>query len=209
VHLFRGAVDRICDGKLRTAVEYRRNDRLYLDSERPPRARKFGLYEFPWQNAVPGAGVVVLSRPVFEEDDEERHLGSLRRALAAIRAANPGAIVIVRSVPPPHVDCNAVNALGDRAEPLRQPQPRGWLAARGLDAIASRNEALRLFLRVEFPGVLHMDVATSTALRIDGHVGGSECTFYAGVPGPSPLDNWARMLHNVLYLTERVRVGNF
>lgn len=210
VHLFRGAVDRICDGKVRAEVEYRRNDRLYLDSERAPRARKFGLYEFGWQDAVPGAGLVVLSRPVFEEADEERHLGSLRRALTAIRAANPGAIIIVRNVPPPHVNCDAVSALGpDRGEPLRQPQPRGWLAGRGLDAIASHNEALRLFLRLEFPGVLHMDVATSTALRVDGHTGGPDCTFYAGVPGPSPIDNWVRLLHNVLYMTERVRVGNF
>jgi hypothetical protein len=199
LNIFRGATSPICDVALATTVEFRRNDRLYVDGDRVPRLRSQGFWEFPWTAQVPSSGVVILARPVTTQSDSV-HFGTLRRALRHVRAANPRAVVVVRNVVPPHVDCDKA------AGPLHKRQPPGWLS-REAGASYGQNEALRLFLRTEFPGVLHLDVATSTALRPDGHAD-ARCTLYTP-PGeaPGPLDNWLRLLFNALHLVDMARLG--
>lgn len=198
-NIFRGATSAICDVELATTVEFRRNDRLYVDGDRVPRLRSHGYWEFPWTALVPRSDVVVLARPVKTQSDSV-YFATLRRTLRHVRAANPRAVVIVRNVVPPHVDCSKATG------PLYKRQPPGWLSH---EAAASygQNEALRLFLRTEFPGVIHLDVATSTALRPDGHAD-ARCTTYTP-PGesPGPLDNWVRLLFNALHLVDLARLG--
>lgn len=189
---FSGAVSRICDRHLATTVEYKRNDRLYVDGDRIPRARNQGFWEFRWIERVPQSEVVILSRPVTVQPDRV-YFATLRRALQRIRAANPRALVIVRNVAPPHVDCLAQGA------PLAKRQPEALLKRTGHDGIHGQNEALRLFLRTEFPGVLHLDIATPTSLRPDTHSSG-ECI---GYQSPGPVDHWVRLLFNALRLVER------
>ena len=189
---FTGGESEICDGRFRALVEYRRNDRLYLDGDNVPRNRAQGFYEYPWMDGISGAGLVVIARPVPTEPDE-RHFGNLRRALRVIRTANPKATIVVRSVVPPHIDC------AGKSDPLWQRQPSGWLRKEH-QAIYSQNEALRMFLRLEFPGVIHMDVTSSTSLRIDGHNG--DCL---GYQQPGPVDNWVRMLYNILELVKKAK----
>lgn len=192
--IFRGAVSRICDYALSTTVEYKRNDRLYPDGDRIPRARSQGFFEFPWMARVPESDIIILARPTTPQPDKV-HFGTLRRALQRVRAANPRALVIVRNVAPPHVGCLQAGT------PLTKRQPPALLAPTGRDRIYGQNEALRMFLRSEFPGVLHMDVAGPTALRPDMHSSG-ECV---GYQSPGPVDHWVRLLFNVLRALERAR----
>ena len=178
----------ICDGALATAAEFRRNDRLTWDTDKVKRARSKGFLEFPWtKHRIADAGVIVLARPVNPEPDDE-YFSRLRRTLSRLREANPQALVVVRNVVPPHVNCAGASA------PLAARQDPALLGEHAV--IDGQNEALRVFLRTEFPGVVHLDVATATALRPDMHVPG-DCRAYVA---PGPLDHWVRLLANVIEL---------
>ena len=75
-------------------------------------------------------------------------------------------------------------------EQLRNHPNYGW------QHFDRQNHIVQEFLRVYFPQVVYLDIATSTNLRIDSHVSKEDCYHYC-LPGP--VDTWVLFHYNVLY----------
>ena len=141
--------------------------------------------------------VIVNAGLHFQPDDVI--IPQYRAALSRITTALPHAIIVVRNTPPGHANCSKFTA--PLAEPQHAPLPYGWRA------LQPQNILIADLVEREFPSVLFMDVATSTALRGDMHVSSFmhpptdlDCVHYVE---PGPVDSWIRIHYNTLLANER------
>ena len=205
----------ICRGGARRArarqrLLFRRSDWLRPNAT-APFSFSWGanLVEEPWRaDAASGAwGVLLLNRGAHLQAEDGAFREGWRAALAAARAAAPGALIVARNTPPGHAGCaRARQPLTRRTPPPPPPHsPHGW------HHFPRQNEVLRALLRKDFPGVLLLDVAAPTAGRPDMHLGSAgkskDCLHYHLGPG-SPLEHWVRLLAAVLKLAQSMAEKN-
>ena len=139
-------------------------------------------------------GLIVVNSGAHMQADDV-FLPQVRAALAVITASHPSATVVWRNTPPGHANCSLIRA--PLLEPQHGPLPYDW------HELVRQNDLVASLIEREFPGVVYMDVATSTALRGDFHVSAmlhnpptnADCMHYIE---PGPMDHWIRTLYNVL-----------
>ena len=138
-------------------------------------------------------GLIVLNAGAHFQEDAEL-IPQVQAALTAVVAAHPDALVVWRNTPPGHRDC--ANMTSPLTEPQRGTLPFHW------DEFARQNALIAAMIEREFPRVMYLDVATSTALRGDFHKSAFEvppssrdCMHYMQ---PGPQDEWVRGLYNVM-----------
>jgi hypothetical protein len=115
--------------------------------------------------------------------------------IRAICAAYPGALVVWRNTPVGHPNCSRFTA------PISSPLPMAG-APFNWDEFTPQSAAVEAMLAAEFPTVIHLDVATATNLRPDGHAApknNADC-LHGRYDAPSVYDHWVRLLFNVLAL---------
>ena len=180
-------------GGQRVRLLWRRSDRLRIDFRRRFELKaNFG--EEQWVAESAAFRIIVLNRGAHFEADGLL-LRQLRTTLAYLTADRRDALVLVRTTPPGHPRCAGVHAPLKRYDPPLS-LPFHW------GEFERQNAAVRAMLAAEYPGVLLLDVAPSTAMRADSHLLGSrgrDCLHYK-IPGP--LDEWARLLFNALHLAD-------
>ena len=114
----------------------------------------------------------------------------LQATLSAVRAALPNSLLVYRSTPPGHADCQ------NFSEPLLSPQPLSSLPRRfNWDRFGHQNELAKPLVEAVL-GVF-WDVNAMTELRADGHLEGgrNDCLHYCM---PGPVDTWVQALYNLL-----------
>lgn len=174
----------VCGG--RAVVGYVRNDHLT-----PVRARSWDpgrnvlLHPMDATLVAWRPSIVVLNRGAHYTPNRTYRAG-LVAALAHVARLAPGARVILRSTPTGHPNCLSYTA------PLRAPLAPSALAKRHhWTDFPRQNGIMRAVAREQ--GVPFVDYAMPTALRPDGHKGGSDCLHYiTGLRGPQYT--WLRLL---------------
>ena len=111
-------------------------------------------------------------------------LQSLGDTFNYLREFHPNVTVMYRTTPSGHKGC----------EPFVESQP---ITPADLDRFTHynyhwnvfphQNYLVRRFITRQFPEVVLVDVANSTNLRVDSHMGNGDCLHYC-IPGP--IDNW-------------------
>ena len=147
-------------------MTYRRSVTLRtdIDTREPPEPVK----EQPWArlSLTWQPDVIVLNRGAHFSETSDL-LDGVRSTLLWMQEFLPRAVVLWRNTPHGHPGCD--NATGPLLAPLAAPalaaMPFHW------NAFPSQNDALEAMIKRDFPGVLHIDVATPTNLRPDGHPG--------------------------------------
>ena len=163
-----------------THFDYR-NDRLSLTDVKIHDYKTLFL-ENPWFKKV-GEGnidVLLLNRGAHYALTDIL-LKEINETLTAVRHTYPDVTIIWRNTPRGHTEEERKNFLGpplskNYTAPLDLPWNWG--------DIQGQNPAVRDLIVNHFPGILFMDVVTSTVLRSDAHFDG----YHYCVPGP--LDTW-------------------
>lgn len=145
----------------------------------------------------------------------------LSRVLSAIYTIRPEMSVFFRNTPMGHADCgqamhNSPTSTKYLTYPTEQEACTTETDREGLDSARNltylpclrslgvkyqwhrfyhQNLLVRNYLRVNFPSVVYIDVATSTNLRPDSHVGADDCLHYCM---PGPIDNWVEQHYHAL-----------
>ncbi|GJP66901.1 hypothetical protein CLOP_g23779 [Closterium sp. NIES-67] len=132
------------------------------------------------------ASILILNRGAHYKEDEVFR-AELNETLNKARAAVPDLLIIYRSSPPGHKDCDILtDPLADRQNPGDLPYHWG--------DFARQNEIARELVRGV--GGVFLDVDYMTALRPDGHSSPpADCLHYC-LPGPP--DEWTRLLYHML-----------
>ena len=153
------------------------------------RDRIWGVDEFVGEFARSvglAPGLIILNAGAHFQEDGVL-IPQVRAALAVVVATHPSATVVWRNTPPGHAGC------GNMTVPLTEPQ-RGTLPFHWGEF--ARQNAL---IEREFPSVIYLDVASSTALRGDFHLSSfdappsdRDCVHYMQ---PGPQDEWVRALY--------------
>ena len=152
------------------------------------------LSELPWSrilSVLGSADVIVINRGAHFKRDKP-FLSGMRTALRFLRNMHPNKLIIWRSTPVGHKDCDS----HDKPVPEMQtsgslPHDWGWFPHQ--NAIARP--------QVEKVGGIFMDVDVMSLPRADGHLGYSwekhkvDCLHYCT---PGPMDTWVQLLYNIL-----------
>jgi len=124
----------------------------------------------------------------------------LRDAAALVRSINsayPNAVVMWRNTPVGHPNCSQYSV------PIFSPLPMAG-APFNWDKFASQNTAVEDMLRLEFPDVVLLDVATATNLRPDIHASpknNADCLHYR-FHSPNVMNHWVWLFLNILLLAQ-------
>ncbi|KAI8583605.1 hypothetical protein K450DRAFT_277180 [Umbelopsis ramanniana AG] len=176
-------------------MRYLRNDILSVvrkNPEVPGGHPEMRVVQWPWitSNVIGKYPVLILNRGASYVDDDMFRT-QLIDTMRIIRGAQMDHLIIYRSTPIGHPDCDSATApLEVRpTESELQDLPYHWGDYKRQNLIAKEI--------VQAAGGVFIDVAQMTDLRPDGHIGGQDCMRYC-IPGP--LDAWADILYNVFLL---------
>ncbi|KAH8554133.1 hypothetical protein BGW37DRAFT_483575 [Umbelopsis sp. PMI_123] len=176
-------------------LRYLRNDILSVGRKNPevqgghPEMR---VVQWPWvtSNIIGKYPVLILNRGASYVDDNVFRT-QLIETIRVIRSAEMDHLIIYRSTPIGHPDCDSAAGPLDAklTESELQDLPYHWGDFKRQNLIAKEI--------VQAAGGVFIDVAQMTDLRPDGHIGGQDCMRYC-IPGP--LDAWVDILYNVFLL---------
>ena len=116
----------------------------------------------------------------------------MRIALRFLRNMHPNKLIIWRSTPTGHKDCDSHD------KPIQELQASGSLPF-NWGWFPHQNAIARP--QVERVGVIFMDVDTMSMARVDGHLGylwekhKRDCLHYCM---PGPMDTWVQLLQNII-----------
>ena len=154
----------------------------------------------PWTRILPilaRADVIVANRGAHYTHDQTFLFG-VRAALRFLRRLHPNKLIIWRSTPPGHKDCDSYDRpLQDSRGQTSLPHNWGWFL--------HQNSIVKP--QVERVGGVYMDLDTITMARADGHLGYSwekhrrDCLHFCM---PGPMDTWVQLLHNMLLRYNRL-----
>ena len=162
-----------------------RNDRLSLTKVKYHNYTE-NFLENVWFNQIGehNVDVVLLNRGAHYEPIEVV-LNAINTTITALRNAHHLITIVWRNTPRGHTPAELADHF------FGAPLSKGYIAPVALpynwDKIFAQNEIIRTYLLEYFPGVLYLDVATSTSLRADSHMDG----LHYCIPGP--VDNWVNL----------------
>jgi hypothetical protein len=135
------------------------------------------------------ASLVVLNRGAHFIGTNET-IAELNVTLHAITTTYPNISIVWRTTPPGHKDVSLNFFAAPLTEYTDVPHMYNW------EQFNSQNKEVVQFLHRYYPQVLILDLATPMALRADSHVDGLHYCL------PGPLDTWAILLLNALYIAD-------
>lgn len=140
--------------------------------------------------------IVLLNRGLHFSGDHE-FLSDVSATFQSMGRQHPQALVLWRSMTPPHPFCM------EHTRPIPSPQPWAQLdeAPKGRDyhysALLTRQVPMlrNLIENDTWPGVIYLDITSPMALRPDVHGSPKDCVHYAR---PRYHNIWTRLLYNIL-----------
>lgn len=176
-----------------------RNDHLTLVVKSRPYNATSNVLENAWveylryNNGTPPVSLLMLNRGAHYVEDGLL-IQETRKTLDWLAFHHANVSVIWRDTPRGHTD----EERNSTTAPLTTPIPPTDALPYNWGDFHRQNMLIRELLRKFYRGVLYLDVATMTELRVDTHLDG----LHYCVPGPQ--GSWLKLLVNVLLLLEDV-----
>jgi hypothetical protein len=167
-----------------------RNDVLRLNNESYS-SPELNIYCQPWFHELRRvkASLLVLNRGAHFVNTNDT-IAELNVTMHAITTTYPNMSIVWRTTPPGHKDVSETFFSAPLTEYSEVPHMYHW------ERFNEQNKEVVQFLHHHYPQVLVLDLAAPMALRADSHVDGLHYCL------PGPLDTWAIMLLNALYIAD-------